>query len=72
MLDAVDPHGTTMLAAAEMSAPAAEVDALLATVPERDRGAGHRATAWRGLSRFRVMVGLCRNDPRFTLHFLGD
>ena len=72
MLDAVDRYGTTKLTADDMTALAAEVDALLATIPESERGAGRRGTAWRGLARFRAMVGICGRNPGFTLHFLGD
>ena len=66
LLDAVDPHGVTTLSSPQMSALATEVDSLLATIPEHDRSPGRRGAAWRGLTRFRVMVGLCARSDRFT------
>jgi hypothetical protein len=72
-LDAIDPDGETTLASSEMTALLAEVDALLATIPESAQARHGRAgTAWRALTRFRVMVGLCRADSRSALNFLGD
>jgi hypothetical protein len=73
LLDAIDPNGETTLASSETTALAAEVDALLATIPDRAQARHGRAgTAWRALTRFRVMVGLCEADSRFTLNFVGD
>jgi hypothetical protein len=72
LLDGVDYYGVTTLASSEMSALAMEVDALLATIPERARVPGRTGKAWRGLTRFRVMVGLCATDSRFTIKFVGD
>jgi len=72
LLDEVDPYGVTTLSSSEMTALAAEVDALLATIPERGRVRGRAGMAWRGLTRFRVMVGLCGTDSRFTLNCVGD
>ena len=72
LLAAIDPDGTTTLPSTAMDALAAEVDALLADIPERVQGPGRRGMAWRGLVRFRVMVDACRSDGRFTLTFVGD
>ena len=72
MLDAVDPYGVTILGRSDLVGLADEVDALLASVPENKRGHGRVGMAWRGLNRFRVMVGLCESDSRLTLNFLGD
>lgn len=72
LLDAVDSYGVTTLPSSAMQALAAEVDALLATVPEEDRGRGRAGTAWRGLTRFRVMVHVCGTNDRYTLRFVGD
>jgi hypothetical protein len=72
VLDAIDPDGETTLRSSEMAALEREVDALLANISENAQGPGRHGTAWRGLTRFRVMVGLCGNDDNLTLHFLGD
>jgi hypothetical protein len=73
LLDSIDPDGETTLEASMMSAIAAEVDALLATIPEEARARqGRIGTAWRGLVRFRVMVDLCASDSQYALNFLGD
>jgi len=72
LLDAIDPHGETTLVQSDMGALAAEVDALLATVPERDRVPGPNGTTWRSLTRFRVMVTVCGSNDHYTLNFLGD
>lgn len=72
LLDAIDPEGVTTLSGLEMDALSAEVDALVESVPERERVPGRRGIAWRGLTRFQVMVDLCREDNRFTVNFLGD
>jgi hypothetical protein len=73
VLDLIDPYGETSLASSEMKALATEVDALLATIPERAQTrTGRTGSTWRAVTRFRVMVGLCGTDDRFTLNFLGD
>ena len=73
ILDGIDPDSETTLASSEMTDLLAEVDALLATIPESARARHERVgTAWRALTRFRVMVGLCRADSRSALNFLGD
>jgi len=72
MLAAIDPDAETTLTSSDMAALAAEVDELLARVPESAKRPGRAGTAWRGLSRFRVMVSVCQADSRSTLHFLGD
>lgn len=72
VLDAIDPDGVTTLASTDMAALATEVDALLAAIPDTARVRGRAGMAWRGLTRFRVMVGLCETDSRLSLNFLGD
>lgn len=72
LLDEVDPYGDTSMASSEMDALAAEVDGLLATMPERAQVQGRAGMVWRGLTRFRVMIGLCGADSRFTINFVGD
>ncbi|WP_332642327.1 hypothetical protein [Aeromicrobium sp.] len=72
ILDAIGPNGVTTLASSEMSALGPEVDALLATIPESRRGQGRAGTAWRGLTRFRAMIGLCGTDSRFVIELVGD
>jgi hypothetical protein len=73
LLDAIDSEGETTLASSEMTPLLAEVDALLGTIPESAQARhGRNGTAWRALSRFRVMVSLCRADSRSAINFLGD
>jgi hypothetical protein len=71
-LNALDPNADTALPSDEMTALAAEVDSLLATIPEASHGAGRSGTAWRGLMRFRAMVEGCAADRRSTLFVQGD
>lgn len=71
-LAAIDPYATTTIASSSAAALGPEVDLLLASVPERARGTGLSGQAWRGLSRFRIMLDLCQTDHRSTLEFVGD
>ena len=72
LFDAIDPYDVTTFASSEMSTFAARVDALMATIPEDAKARGRKGTAWRGLTRLRLMVELCGSDDRLTLHFFGD
>lgn len=68
LLDTVDPYADTMITSKEMPALAEEIDALMLTIPKSamsHRGRG--GSAWRGLTRLRVMVELCRNDSGYWL-----
>lgn len=67
-LNALDPS----LPSGEMARLAAEVDFLLASIPETGQGPGRRGAAWRGLMRFRAMVERCSADSRTTLLIEGD
>lgn len=71
-LNALDAHADTALPSGEMASLAAEVDALLATIPETRQRPGRRGTAWRGLVRFQAMVERCAADSRSTLLVQGD
>ncbi len=72
MLNAIDLYGMTTLGSSEMAGVVHEVDALLAAIPEVDRVAGRKGSAWRGLTRFRVMAAMCGADNCLTLRFDGD
>lgn len=72
MLNSLDPHADTAISSSEMASLAAEVDVLLATIPETGQCGGRRGAAWRGLMRFRAMVEHCSADRRSTLLFQGD
>jgi hypothetical protein len=72
MLAAIDPYAETVLARTDLAVLASEVDALLADTPETAKAPGRAGSAWRGLTRFRVMVRLCQEDSSTTLHFSGD
>lgn len=72
MLEAIDANAETIVASTEMAGLAKEIDALLADIPETAKAPGRAGAAWRGLTRFRVMVRLCQEDSRTRLHFLGD
>ena len=71
-LAAIDPYATTTIASSAAAALGPEVDLLLASVPQPAKGTGRSGQAWRGLSRFRVMLDLCQTDLRSTLEFVGD
>ena len=71
-LNALDPHADTSLARGDMASLAAEVDSVLATIPETGQGPGQRGAAWRGLVRFRAMVERCAADSRSALLVQGD
>ena len=71
-LAAIDPYAETVLASTDFAGLAREIDALLADVSEAAKAPGRAGAAWRGLTRFRVMVRLCQEDSDSTLHFLGD
>lgn len=71
-LAAIDPCAETVLASEDLAGLASEVDALLADIPETAKAPGRTGAAWRGLTRFRVMVKLCQEDSSTTLNFLGD
>ena len=55
------------MSSSEAADLAREVDTLLASVPENAKGKGRNGQAWRGLSRFRVMLDLCRSDSSSVL-----
>ena len=71
-LNALDPHGDTALPSGELTSLAAEVDSLLATIPDAEQGPGRCGAAWRGLVRFRSMVARCAADSGSTLLVQGD
>ena len=71
-LNALDPHADTLLPSGEMASLAAEVDFLLATIPETGQRPGRRGAAWRGLVWFRAMVERCAADSHTTLLVQGD
>ena len=72
LLAAIDPYATTRFSSSSAVALAAEVDRLLASVPETAKGKGRSGQGWRGLSRLRMMLDLCRADRRSSLEFIGD
>lgn len=73
LLDTVDPHADTAFSSEGMATLAAEVDALLATIPESAKSRRGRAgSPWRGLTRLRVMVELCKANSGYRLTFYGD
>lgn len=71
-LNALDPYADTSLPSNEMAALVAEVDAMLATIPEARQGPGRSGTAWRTLTRLRAMVERCAADSGSTLLVQGD
>ncbi|MGL5823605.1 MAG: hypothetical protein ACRCYU_01910 [Nocardioides sp.] len=72
-LAAIDPQATTTLRTTEVGAIVDEVDQLLARVPESARQRhGQGGQAWRGLTRFRVMLDLCREFDGSKLVLIGD
>jgi hypothetical protein len=73
ILDAIDPHGeTTLTGPGLLTDLTAEIDALVAGIPDSARGSGRQGAAWRGLVRFRTMISVCASSEGLTLHFLGD